>query len=434
MNIERNKKTFKYLFTLFVKMGERKLGRKLTPEEINQLEPIISKKCEKIDKKDIVREIYNLELSNNEKKYGHLGIRQKLELMNQIANRTHCSVKFTSSSDDLVNAVASKFSRIQLSDESKNNLLTIRPPKVSKQEHLNLKNSYINDTFHYKAPLSVSDKMKRWVALGLVGASAIGIMGHQIISNRPQSPSKEETTISQVSQPQILTAEDYLLKCVEPSPLKNYNPSLNHFKNVFRNEFNKMNNSALSVGLEIKSRPHTFIYKLTDKNGNEFYVTKGNSPGTTESLLKKAGYTCTGIDDYDNDVNVISIITDTGDFIAACAKVNGEIVPICADGTQFTNHAPTQQELNSGYSNIINDNSVNDSKLLADLYSTRAFYYAYNDNKEEYVDCLINYIEKHPDSYLAKEVNSAIQDYNNQNVQSEKTDSELANSDEEIEL
>ena len=67
MDVKKDKKTFDYLFGLFVRMGEEKLGRQLNAKEISQLRPVIAKKCENIDKKYIVREIYNLEKSRKEK-------------------------------------------------------------------------------------------------------------------------------------------------------------------------------------------------------------------------------------------------------------------------------------------------------------------------------------------------------------------------------
>ena len=435
MNVERNPKTFNCLFSLFVKMGEERLGRPLTAEEINKLRPSIAKKCETISKKDIVREIYNLEKSNREQKHGKLSLKEKMDLKKKIHAVTKCPVKYTSSSDDLVKAVSNSFANIHVYDALKRNpSLKLKAPEVLNAEKRKLKNSYINDKFHYKAPSSLSDKMKRFVALGgaVLIAAGIGTMVH---FNNPQTPIQDETTISETSTQESLTPKDYLIDCITPDnePWVEYNASLSHFKSVFTNEFNNMNNSELSSGyIQMRSVPHTFIYELTDNNGQHFYITKGNSPGTTEDLVQRAGYDCKRINDFDNDVDVISVVTDSGNFIAACAWIDGKMVPICADGSQFTDHAPSQQELNSGYSNIINANSVADAQLLANLCSTGAFRSVCNDNRDEYADCLLEYIGEHSDSQLAQEINSAIKEATH--VQTNKNTKTAEIEDEELEF
>lgn len=291
MNVQRNPKTFNCLFTLFVNMGEERLGRHLTSEEINKLRPSIAKKCENIHKKDIVREIYNLEKSRREQEKGALSLKEKMDLRKKISTVTNCPVKYTSSSNDLVKAVSNSFANIHISDALKRNpSLKLKAPEILNAEKRKLKDSYINDKFHYNAPSYMSDNMKRCVALGgtFLVAAGIGAMVH---FNTPQSPVQEETTITQISEPDVLTPKDYLMDCIKPddSSWVEYNASLSHFKDVFTNEFNDMNNSELSSGyIQIRSVPHTFIYKLTSKNGNEFYVTKGNSPGTTKDLLEQA--------------------------------------------------------------------------------------------------------------------------------------------------
>ena len=413
MDIKKDKQTFNYLFGLFVRMGEEKLGRQLTANEINQLRPSIAKKCENIDKKYVVREIYNLEKSRKEKAKGALGIKEKINLRKKVSNYTQSRVKYTSSSKDLAKVVANHFSNIHVNDILKKHpYLKLKSPEFLNHKKQKLQDSYIKDTFHFKAPKNVSQTIKRLIALGGVGVIALGI-GAAVHFKNVQNPEKEEITTESVlpkDSVEQLTPRDYLLDSIEPELpyLENYNPTLEHFKDVFTDEFNEMNNSTLSSGvITMKSRPHTFIYELTDNAGNKFYITKGNSPGTTENLLQKAGYTCKRIDDYNSDVDVISVIANDN-FIAACAYIEGKVVPICADGTQFSNHAPSQQELNSGYSNIINNQSVADSQLLADLYSTGAFDRACDSDREGYVDCLLKYIEKHTNSKLAQKIISAI--------------------------
>lgn len=411
MNIEKNQKTFNYLFYLFVTMGEEKLGRRLTNDEINNLRPLIQKKCETINKKDIVREIYNLEKSNREQEKGHLSSKEKKDLRKKITAITNCPVKYTSSSDVLVKAVSNSFANIHISDALKRNPnLKLKPQEIFKTKKRELRDSYITDHFHYKSPTYISDNMKRFVALGgaLLFTTAFSTMVHL---SKSSFPVQEETTITQVSEPEVLTPKDYLIDSIKQhdSSWIESNASLKHFKNVFANEFNNINNSELSSEyIQIRSVPHTFIYKLASKSGEEFYVTKGNSPGTTKDLLEQAGYTCQGVSNYNRDVKVISVITDSDNFIAACALIDGKYVPICADGSQFTNHKPSQQELSSGYSDIINSNSVANAELLADLCSTRAFDKVCDDNRNAYAECLLKYIKQRPDSQLAKDVNSAI--------------------------
>ena len=131
------------------------------------------------------------------------------------------------------------------------------------------------------------------------------------------------------------------------------------------------------------------------------------------------------MNDYNSDVDVVSVITDSGNFIAACASIDGKIVPICADGSQFTDYVPSQQELSSGYSNIINSNSVADAELLANLCSTGAFDKVCDDNRDAYAECLLEYIEEHPDSQLAQNVNSAIKESKNTETKTNTTHIEI---------
>lgn len=420
MNVQRNPKTFNYLFTLFVKMGEERLGRRLTADEINKLRPSIAKKCENINKKDIVREIYNLEKSRREQEKGHLSLKEKMDLRKKISTATKCPVKYTSSSDDLVKAVSNSFANIHISDALKRNPnLKLKAPEILNAEKRKLKDSYINDQFHYKAPLSLSDKLKRWTALGLVGATAIGIIGHEVLFKDQNIPKPEETTITETTQPTFSTSKEYLESQLDDTSL------LTHFKEVLANEFNEKFDYDLSYdNFTVELKTHTFIYKLTNKAGNVFYITKGDSPAYVEKLLPQAGYTCQRVAANDDGSDLIKL-SGNGVTIACAENENGDLVGIDGFGWDFTNHQPSQEELNSGYSNILNSDSNGPSQLLADICSTSAFDAVRYNDKTWYIESLLEYIENHPDSQLTQEVNSAIKESKNSQTKTNATHIEI---------
>lgn len=407
-------------------MGEQQLKRKLTAEEIHKLKPSIAKKCENISKEDIVKEIYNLEKSRIEQQKGHMNFRDKLNLREEISCKTNQPIKYTSNSNDLAKVVANYFTDIHFKDIKKKhpNLNLEKPSMIEKKR--NLRNSYINDNFHYKAPLSLSDKLKRWTALGLVGATAIGIIGHEVLFKDQNINTPEETTITETTQPQISTPKEYLESQLEDSTL------LTHFKEVVANELNdKFNYNLSSNNFSITSKNHTFIYKLTNKAGEVFYITKGDSPAYVEKLLPQSGYTCERVAANNNGSKVITL--DGGEIYINCAEnENSDIVAIDASGWKFTNHAPSEQEIKSGYSNILNSKSKEPAQLLADICSTGMFNAVCYSNKDNYIESLLEYIEKHPESKLSKEVNSAIKEA--QTIESKTNNATIEIEDNEFEL
>ena len=114
MDINKNQKTFNYLFTLFIQLGEKELGRQLTNDELSKIRSSIEKKCNTISKKDIVKEIYNLELAKQEKINGHLGIKQKLSLANYVSDKTNTPIILPFSSKPITKEVSKRFANIDL--------------------------------------------------------------------------------------------------------------------------------------------------------------------------------------------------------------------------------------------------------------------------------------------------------------------------------
>lgn len=391
MNIEKNQNTFKYVLNLLIKHSESDLGRKLTNKELQTLIPVIAKKCEKLPKEDIVRKIFELERSHKEEKqHRRLSVVEQYKLKEAIYSFTCCPVKLTSSSDELEKAV--------------NKLLNE------------------NIQFDSRPPLSLPDKIKRWTALGLVGATAVGIIGHEVFFKDQNTNTAEETEIAEVTQPKFSTPEEYFESQLEDTTL------LTHFKEMVASEFNEKfdyNLSADNFTIELKT--HTFIYKLTNEDGKVFYITKGDSPTYVEKFLPQAGYTCERVAANTEGSNVITL-SGNGITIACAENENRDLVGIDAFGWDFTNHQPSQEELDSGYSNILNSNSEEHSQLLVDICSTGAFDAVRYNNESWYVKSLLKYLDKHPNSKWAQKVISVIEKHENSkatNINNDSKDDEF---------
>lgn len=325
MNVEKNPKTFNYLFTLFIEMGENELGRQLSNDELSKIKSSIINKCANISKKDIVKEIYKLELARNESQYGHLGIRERFALKKLVAAETNCPVKFTSSSDELARIVAAKFSRIELSDKYKDTTLT--SPKSINEKHSKLKNSYVKDTFHYTAPLNTKEKLKRLAILGIATLSFASIVAgannvRTIDDAENTSISTEESSTQETSDTTVKledTVDDDLLQ---------------DFKNRYAAEYNLAHGQHIidSWDLKIRQISHTYLYKVKtlDANGKETYkyMTKAN-PTETEAYLDSHGYEYETVSNFNNDIPVISAVnSEKTELYDAYAYIDGKCVSI----------------------------------------------------------------------------------------------------------
>ena len=400
MNVEKEKKTFDYLFGLFVMMGESQLGRQLNIEEITRLKLSIAKKCESISKKDIVKEIYNLEKSRREQEKGHLSIKDKFKLRETIAHKTNCPVKYTSTTDDLARVVANDFTRIHFEDFKRNhtNLNFKNPAFIEKKR--NLKNSYLNDNFHYKAPLSLSEQLIRYTALGLVGISGVSIMAPKILFNSQPTTLKEDSSISDTASTKTYTPQSYVENQLETTN------TLNHFKSVVAKEYNNYHftEEIDSDEITVISNSHEFFFRVVNSD-YEYYIAPGDYPDEVEKILKTTYSTVEKLQNKNSNINIITVSDKNNTFLGGSAFFNNRYLPVITDGNYIMNN------LESFYRNpttiLSRENNEIVGSFITKLCASHCFDALLVDSYD-YATCMAAYIEQNPDNAYPREVMSVV--------------------------
>ncbi len=382
MELDVNRKTFNYMFGLFIRHGESNLGRKLTNPELQKLKVSLAQKCEKIPKKDIVREIYNLRLAELEKKNGHLNSLKRFKLKQEICKKTNSPMRFKSSREsfELASTAAQKLTEFHSLDNWKRTL-----KKPSMEEKRNLKNSYIKNHFHYKAPLSTSQKIARGV---LVGTVALGLIGGAFAAtnsgqtHEPRNP--EPTTISatQTTEPTKQTLDSTI------------NSSLDQdFRIRYAQEYNHAHNTSMlsADGIVVEPKHHSYLYVLhvKDENGNpvDVQVTHGSLPAETQRKIENKGYS---YDIKDDQLLYVTKSTD-GVFYEASNSIGGDPV---LPGEDIDNLDDFIKGL--------------DKHILSKM--SHCYYYVDRVNHStpnrytEYLENLKNYYRENPDNVLPDNV------------------------------
>lgn len=372
MNVDRNPKAFNYLFKLFVEMGEQQLGRKLTSNQILELKQTIAQKCSDIPKSQIIKQIYDLELAKHEKKMGHLNALQRYKLRQHVGSKTNSPVKLSSPSTKLSEVVANKFARAELSEFiSYDNRRTIKPP--SKETIKTLRDSYVTDTFRYKAPLGTKDILIR---LGTLAAGAT--LAFTLYTSVPKTPvnSTPETTISEnqtvENQNENTTLESTIKKDI-----------LSDLKGRYVDEYNLENETSISTsGLQLKQIAHSYIYEVSakDENGNSVtkYVTHGSKPQETEDYLNSQGYSYRRI----GNVEVLSSYNEYED----------KLYESCFEDAYGVYHPILEGD------NVSQINEPQTRNVLCDMGD--CFYFVAHESKSGYIDELKDFYKAHKKNAL----------------------------------
>lgn len=417
MDVEKNKKTFQYLCSLFVEIGEKRLGRELSYKEVDQIMSTIAQKCKNIKKEDIVTQIYNLELAKLEKLKGPVSSKDKRNLRKHISKMTNSSFKthYKSSSDVLTKVVANEFTNIHMKDEFEEKPSLRLESKEEIQTHRKtLRASYANN-FSYTAPKSLSDKIRKYIALGLVGASAISIIGYEKLFKEQTTPSKEgfssseisdKTEDSKIAEPhdfwedldiKIDTPENYI-----KTQLK-YRTPIEQFKYVFIREYNQHHfmEGYNPEDITVLSESYDYFYKATSPSHDDFYILPGHSPELLESILEYADFKVEKVGDKDNSSEAITITDQEGNFVASCALIDGKYVPITSNGNDIVNNSETFYENPELY--LSSEDVECTKKSLVPLCETLCFDALLVDS-HNFEKCLSDYVAKNPNTAYSSEV------------------------------
>lgn len=404
MDIKKDKKTFNYLSGLFIEIGEKRLNRKLSLEEIKQIKAVIGKKCQNIQKKDIVKQIYNLELAKLEKRKGPTSFKEKQNLKKHVYQMTGSTVKtrYSSSSDALTQAVANEFTNIHMQHTfNQKPYLRSKPRQEIQEDKKTLRASYAN-TFSYTAPKSLADKIRISIALGLVGASAVSIIGYEKLFQNQPTTITGDLSISDSSKTKTYTPQTYV-----ESQLKT-TTDLEHFKSVVAQEYNRYHfmEEVEPNEITVLSNSHDFFFRVTSSD-YEYYIAPGDSPEEVEKILKTVYSNVDKIQNENSNINIITVSDKNSNFLGGSAFFNNRYIPIITDGNNIMDNL--ENFYRSPSTILSRENNEQVANFITKLCASHCFDALLVDSYN-YAECMADFVTKNPDNAYSREVMHVVKD------------------------